>query len=307
MRRTARSRSFLVALMTRPATARSTNSEPARTSDQRSARVSPGRRPAYANVETNTASRKRSAASNSTRILSTQEGARAPTNRLRRGFGFRTSRTGFASISPRRTANRQAPETIASAFATVASPTPASPRYCRNASTRPGVSDRILTAQALARCVASRRLSFLLAIPSFGIPLIRKRLRMVTAVGAPSHHVLARSLVPPDARAARSIARSLSDDPTWPLASGSERPEDGAGRRPASIHARKSSGHTTHRLRTFDPTSSPALKRAKNRFCREARPACDLGSRHQVRTTHTVTISRAGSVAISRLDSLSST
>ena len=100
--------------------------------------------------------------------------------------------------------------------------------------------------------------SLLFAIPSFGVALIRERPRSVTAVRAPPHDVLARSLVPSDAHAARSIARSLSDDPDGPLASGSERPGRGVRWRPASIQAAKSSGQTTHRLRTFDPTSSPA-------------------------------------------------
>jgi hypothetical protein len=298
-RRTARSRSFFVALTARRATARSTKSEPNRTSDQRRARASPGRRPAYANVETSTASRRRPAVSSSTRILSTPYGARAATNRSRRGFGFRTSRTGFTSINPRSTANRQAPETIASAFATVAAPTSASSRDCLNASTRPGVSERIVTSPSdgrmcrvqtiryPSRVFSSQRhdmrlppafnhfgerlrapqrverhaklsQSLLLTVPLLSVPPIRERLRTVTAVGTPPHDELARSLVRPDAHAARSMARSLSDEPTGTPASGSEWPGDGVGRRPASIHARKSSGQTTHRLRTFDPTSSPA-------------------------------------------------
>lgn len=108
--------------------------------------------------------------------------------------------------------------------------------------------------------------SLLLSIPSLGVPLIGERLRTVAAAGAPTHDVLARPVVPRDAHAARSIARSLPDEPTGPLASGNARAGEAVARRPASIHARKSSGETRHLLRTFDPTSSPARSARRTVF-----------------------------------------
>src|SRR5829696_7784494 len=229
-------------------------------------------------------------------MRSTSGGASGATKRARRTRGFRTSRTGFASINPRSTAKRHTPERIASALAMVAAPVPASSSaclkrvhtswtqcangkltQCRLDVPRPrhsiGVAGVFLQRSRdvprppelddlRERFGAARRLEqhpellrpFLLMVPPLSVALARERARMMPAVLPPTNHPLPASFVEPEAHAARSISRSRFTEPTSPaslLAAALPR-------RPALIHARKSSGQTTHLLRTFDPTSSPA-------------------------------------------------
>ena len=94
---TVRISSVFVSFTVEPAAARSTRIVRSPTSSHRSARASSGRRPAYANTETSTASRSCPPAKSRARIASTVTGASGRTNRLRVARGSLISRTGFRS------------------------------------------------------------------------------------------------------------------------------------------------------------------------------------------------------------------